>query len=514
MKKLDWFKSLAAMLVLAAGVQAQTQVSELTHLNGSCSEVSADPGFTDINYIHCTDTTTNIIKIYSFPNLDFVKQINIPQVPMMENTRSTSLSITQKWFNDDENFEFLQIRTDTARVDGRSTSYYTTYIYNESGSILFSADGYLRFGIHNNIKYLYSSGSLANGKNVVYRFNDIQTITKVGELTNDNGDCDMVPVDPGSTGLSGYMSCMDTPAKIIKIYSFPDLNFVKQFNFPPAGNAYSNSIVNVTQKWFNDDNDFEILQNRTDTIRINGSLITDYTTHIYNEFGHLMLSVEGSYSVVTDVSNPYYYFMYYSDATEELIKISSLPNLELVKQFNYPPKGNAYIAYYYVPTQKRFNEDDDFEIIQIRADTTRVDGALTSYITQHIYNESGSLLFSTDGSVNFGIHNNTKYLYSLNGRISGKSIVYKLYDLDVEPSSTHLPKIAASNQVLQIHNGVNLQSTNNAVLEIYSLKGNLISKQKFNSGVYTVSFEHLPKGLYIVNAKFGDEKQILRMSVR
>ncbi len=77
-----------------------------------------------------------------------------------------------------------------------------------------------------------------------------------------------------------------------------------------------------------------------------------------------------------------------------------------------------------------------------------------------------------------------------------------------------LPQIATANQATQIYNGVNLQVTNNAVIEIYNLNGDLINKQKFGSGVYTVSFGHLPKGMYIVKASFGSEKKMLKVAVR
>jgi len=83
-----------------------------------------------------------------------------------------------------------------------------------------------------------------------------------------------------------------------------------------------------------------------------------------------------------------------------------------------------------------------------------------------------------------------------------------------EGTPIRLPQIATVNQATQIYNGVNLQATNGAVVEIYSLKGDLINKQKFGSGVYNVSLRHLPKGMYIVKATFGSEKQILRVPVR
>jgi len=77
-----------------------------------------------------------------------------------------------------------------------------------------------------------------------------------------------------------------------------------------------------------------------------------------------------------------------------------------------------------------------------------------------------------------------------------------------------LPQIANSNQVMQIHNGINLQVTRNAVVEIYGLDGKLIGRQNFSGGVYNVSLGYLPKGLYIVNASFGGEKKVLKVPVR
>jgi len=52
------------------------------------------------------------------------------------------------------------------------------------------------------------------------------------------------------------------------------------------------------------------------------------------------------------------------------------------------------------------------------------------------------------------------------------------------------------------------------VVEVYGLNGNLVSRQNFGSGVYAVSYGHLPKGVYIVKASFGSEKEILRVPVR
>ena len=80
-----------------------------------------------------------------------------------------------------------------------------------------------------------------------------------------------------------------------------------------------------------------------------------------------------------------------------------------------------------------------------------------------------------------------------------------------------LPQLATANQAIQIHNGINLQTTNSATVEIYSLKGNLISKQNFASGVYSVSLGNLPKGMYIVKISFANSatgaNSILRVPV-
>ncbi len=81
------------------------------------------------------------------------------------------------------------------------------------------------------------------------------------------------------------------------------------------------------------------------------------------------------------------------------------------------------------------------------------------------------------------------------------------------PTPIHSPQIAAANQATQTYNGINLQATSKAMLEVYGLNGNLISRQSFGSGIYTVSFGHLPKGMYIVKATFGSEKKMLKLAI-
>ncbi|MCL2282212.1 MAG: YDG domain-containing protein, partial [Fibromonadales bacterium] len=74
----------------------------------------------------------------------------------------------------------------------------------------------------------------------------------------------------------------------------------------------------------------------------------------------------------------------------------------------------------------------------------------------------------------------------------------------------HFPQLVTSNHAIQIPNGINLQVASNTIVEIFNLKGNLISRQNFGSGVYTLSLGHLPKGIYIVLVG----KQTLRVPVR
>jgi hypothetical protein len=76
-----------------------------------------------------------------------------------------------------------------------------------------------------------------------------------------------------------------------------------------------------------------------------------------------------------------------------------------------------------------------------------------------------------------------------------------------------LSQIAVGNNILQIHNGINLQVTRNAVIKIYNPNGKLIGKQNFAEGVYNVSLGYLPKGLYVVKATFGSEKKLLKVLV-
>jgi len=82
------------------------------------------------------------------------------------------------------------------------------------------------------------------------------------------------------------------------------------------------------------------------------------------------------------------------------------------------------------------------------------------------------------------------------------------------PSPILLPQLASGNRAVQMRNGLSLTASSNATVEIYGLNGNLVSRQNFASGVYAISFGHLPKGVYLAKVSFGSGKEVLRVPVR
>ena len=100
-----------------------------------------------------------------------------------------------------------------------------------------------------------------------------------------------------------------------------------------------------------------------------------------------------------------------------------------------------------------------------------------------------------------------------NGTFTVNSAIQDSISLS-EPTPIRLPKIPSSNHIAQIRNGINLTAINKAVVEIYGLRGNLIQKHNFKSGVYSIPLAHLPKGIYFARARFGSEIKILRVVVR
>jgi len=78
-----------------------------------------------------------------------------------------------------------------------------------------------------------------------------------------------------------------------------------------------------------------------------------------------------------------------------------------------------------------------------------------------------------------------------------------------------LPQVVQNNSLTAMQNAVNLQvAGNNAVVQIFDLKGNAIRVLSFAQGGYIVQMADLPKGLYVVKAAFGSEKRVLKTVVR
>jgi len=83
-----------------------------------------------------------------------------------------------------------------------------------------------------------------------------------------------------------------------------------------------------------------------------------------------------------------------------------------------------------------------------------------------------------------------------------------------EPTPVGLPQVVFSNSLNAMQNAVNLQVAREASFKVFDLKGNLVRSLKFSQGSHTVSLADLPKGLYIVKAQFGSQKEVLRMVVK
>jgi len=77
-----------------------------------------------------------------------------------------------------------------------------------------------------------------------------------------------------------------------------------------------------------------------------------------------------------------------------------------------------------------------------------------------------------------------------------------------------LPQIVHSNALNSVNNGVNLQTLNNAAIQIYDLKGNAIRTLKFKPGNYVVQLADLPRGLYIAKATSQSWKQTVKVMVK
>jgi endoglucanase len=74
-------------------------------------------------------------------------------------------------------------------------------------------------------------------------------------------------------------------------------------------------------------------------------------------------------------------------------------------------------------------------------------------------------------------------------------------------------KTVSSNVMQLINNGVSLQISEAAKLQVFDLRGNLLRIIDLSYGSHFVSLNEFPKGLYIVKISLGSEKKVLRVPV-
>jgi hypothetical protein len=171
---------------LITPIEAQTLVGELSTIGKSDCQISqANPDkLSEIgDFVSCSDTTNKTMQVYSFPELEFVREISMPKNPQKPMSVPSKI-ITQKWVNSTDDFEVMEIRFDTLTTSGKRASYYSTVFYNESGNILLTMNGYCTFGVKNDIAYMYSLPSISSGTNYdiqVYKIRDIQTAMNLPE---------------------------------------------------------------------------------------------------------------------------------------------------------------------------------------------------------------------------------------------------------------------------------------------------------------------------------------------
>ena len=141
---------------------------------------------------------------------------------------------------------------------------------------------------------------------------------------------------------------------------------------------------------------------------------------------------------------------------------------------------------------------------------------ITTPPTLSVANFSSLAAKTFDITISGGATTNQNYTIATrtNGTLTVNSLAQDSVSSSIEITPIRLPKVPSSNHIMQIQNGINLMATSKAVVEIYGLKGNLIQRQNFKSGVYSISLGYLPKGIYIAKASFGSETKILRIVVK
>ena len=75
-------------------------------------------------------------------------------------------------------------------------------------------------------------------------------------------------------------------------------------------------------------------------------------------------------------------------------------------------------------------------------------------------------------------------------------------------------QLSTHSNAFAVRNGVNLQVSQKAIVEVFSLSGKSISKHEFSNGAHTLMLNNLPKGLYIMKVQFESQREMLRVPVR
>jgi len=93
-----------------------------------------------------------------------------------------------------------------------------------------------------------------------------------------------------------------------------------------------------------------------------------------------------------------------------------------------------------------------------------------------------------------------------------------LGEYEILPSPTPiLHQIATgSNLITPTHNGINLTAKTGITIAVYNLSGKLVNRQEYLAGSHSISFGHLPRGVYLIQARFGkgvSTAETLRLAV-
>jgi hypothetical protein len=105
----------------------------------------------------------------------------------------------------------------------------------------------------------------------------------------------------------------------------------------------------------------------------------------------------------------------------------------------------------------------------------------------------------------------------LNGAKQGSEFTFKVplnFVVSEKESTTFSPQIASGNKVIPIRNGINLTVATNAAIRIYNALGMEVASYTFAGGVYNISLNHLPHGIYVAKVSSGREHKTMRVAVR